>query len=130
MDHGTVNPQMKLEHQGITGLGYVYYNRLEAELQAAAIAKGEGIEGQGGTFLVTTGKHTGRSPKDKFVVRTPGVEDKIWWENNPPMAADKFDVLYADMLAHMKGGEVDVQDLFGGADPSHRLDVRVITELT
>jgi len=60
MDHGTVNPQMKLEHQGITGLGYVYYNRLEAELQAAAIAKGEGIEGQGGTFLVTTGISKGQ----------------------------------------------------------------------
>ena len=129
MDHGTVNPSMKLENQGITGLGYVYYNQSEAELQTAAIDGGEGVEGQGGTFLVTTGKHTGRSPKDKFVVRTPDVEDTIWWENNPPMDPAKFDVLYADMLDHMKGGTYHVQDLFGGADPAHRLDVRVVAEL-
>ena len=130
MDQGQVNPAMKLEHQGITGLGYVYYNRSEAELHDAAVAAGEGLTGKGGTFLVTTGKHTGRSPKDKFVVRTPSVEDTIWWDNNPPMEAAKFDVLYADMLDHMKGGTYNVQDLFGGADPAHRLDVRVITELT
>ncbi|MEL6838418.1 MAG: phosphoenolpyruvate carboxykinase [Pseudomonadota bacterium] len=129
MDHGTVNPTMKLEDQGITGLGYVYYNRSEAELHEAAVAAGEGVTGKGGTFLVTTGKHTGRSPKDKFVVRTPSVEDTIWWENNPPMQPADFDVLYADMLAHMKGGTYNVQDLFGGADPAHRLDVRVVTEL-
>ena len=129
MDHGTVNPSMKLEDQGITGLGYVYYNRSEAELQDAAVAAGEGVTGQGGTFLVTTGKHTGRSPKDKFVVKTPCVEDTIWWENNPPMDMDKFDTLHADMLSHMKGGTYNVQDLFGGADPAHRLDVRVVTEL-
>jgi len=130
MDHGTVNPSMKLEDQGITGLGHVYYNRSEAELQEAAVAAGEGVNGKGGTFLVSTGKHTGRSPKDKFVVRTPCVEDSIWWDNNPPMAMDKFDVLYADMLEHMKGGTYNVQDLFGGADPAYRLDVRVVTELT
>lgn len=130
MDHGTVNPSMKLEDQGITRLGYVYYNRSEDELHEAAVASGEGVTGKGGTFLVTTGKHTGRSPKDKFVVKTPCVTDTVWWENNPPMQLDKFDVLYADMLAHMKGGSYNVQDLFGGADPAHRLDVRVVTELT
>ncbi|MDC1399026.1 phosphoenolpyruvate carboxykinase (ATP), partial [Yoonia sp.] len=130
MDHGTVNPSMKLEDQGIKGLGYVYYNRSETDLQEAAVAAGEGVTGKGGTFLVTTGKHTGRSPKDKFVVKTPDVEDTIWWENNPPMDMDKFDVLYADMLTHMKGGTYNAQDLFGGADPAHRLDVRVVTELT
>jgi phosphoenolpyruvate carboxykinase (ATP) len=129
MDHGTVNPAMKLENQGITGLGAVYYNMSAADLQTAAVANGEGINGKGGTFLVTTGKHTGRSPKDKFVVRTPEVEDTIWWDNNPPMDSAKFDTLYADMLAHMNGGTAYVQDLFGGADPAYRLDVRVVTEL-
>jgi len=130
MDHGTVNPTMKLEDQGITGLGYVYYNRSEPELHEAAVAAGEGVTGKGGTFLVSTGKHTGRSPKDKFVVKTDNVADTIWWENNPPMDPAHFDVLYSDMLEHMKGGTYNVQDLFGGADPAHRLDVRVVTELT
>ncbi|PHQ86595.1 MAG: phosphoenolpyruvate carboxykinase (ATP), partial [Thalassobium sp.] len=129
MDHGTVNPQMKLEDQGITGLGQVYYNYSEPELMAAALAAGEGVEGQGGTLLVTTGKHTGRSPKDKFVASTPSVQDTIWWENNPPMDVAAFDRLHADMLEHMKGGTYTVQDLFGGADPAYRLDVRVVTEL-
>jgi len=129
MDHGQVNPKMKLEDQGITGLGSVYYNYDAPALQEVAVAAGEGINGKGGTFLVTTGKHTGRSPKDKFVVRTAEVEDTIWWDNNPPMDPAHFEVLYDDMIAHMAGGTYHVQDLFGGADPAHRLDVRVVTEL-
>jgi len=120
---------MKLSDQGITGLGQVYYNQLEPDLVQAALKANEGTLGQGGTLLVSTGKHTGRSPKDKFVVDTPEVADTIWWENNPPMDAEKFDVLYADMLAYMSGGTYFVQDLYGGADPAHRLDVRVVTEL-
>ncbi|WP_022707139.1 phosphoenolpyruvate carboxykinase [Paracoccus zeaxanthinifaciens] len=124
-----VNPNCRLEDQGIEGLGRVYYNLLEPALMNEAVTRGEGRIGQGGTFLVTTGAHTGRSPKDKFVVRTPAVEDTIWWENNAPMAPDAFDRLHADMLAHMKGRDYFVQDLFGGADPEHRLDVRVVTEL-
>ncbi len=129
MDHGRVNPTMKLDHQGITGLGRVYYNLLEPDLMEKAIERGEGTLGQGGTLLVTTGKHTGRSPKDNFVVRTPDVVDTIWWENNPPMEPAAFDQLYDDMTAHMKGRDYFVQDLFGGADPAHRLDVRMVTEL-
>ncbi|MDO5632785.1 MAG: phosphoenolpyruvate carboxykinase [Paracoccus sp. (in: a-proteobacteria)] len=124
-----VNPNHRLEDQGIEGLGNVYYNLLEPALMTEAVARGEGKLGLGGTFLVSTGAHTGRSPKDKFVVRTPSVEDSIWWENNKPMDADAFDRLHADMLDHLKGRDMFVQDLFGGADPEHRLDVRVVTEL-
>ncbi|MCI2395843.1 phosphoenolpyruvate carboxykinase [Aliiroseovarius sediminis] len=129
MTTGRVNPERRLEDQGIKGLGNVYYNLMEPALIEAALARGEGALGQGGAFLVSTGKHTGRSPKDKFVVKTPNVEPHIWWENNPPMDPAKFDVLYEDMLEHMKGGDYYVQDLFGGADPAYRLDVRLITEL-
>jgi phosphoenolpyruvate carboxykinase (ATP) len=129
MTQGRVNPTHTLETQGITGLGSVYYNLLEPALIEAAVARGEGKLGLGGTFLVSTGKFTGRSPNDKFVVRTPEVEDTIWWENNAPMAPDAFDRLHADMLEHMKGGDYYVQDLFAGADPAHRLDVRVVSEL-
>ena len=129
METGRVNPTMKLEHQGITGLGYVYYNLIEPDLMSEAVKNGEGDIGQGGTFLVSTGKFTGRSPKDKHVVRTASTENTIWWENNAAMEADSFDRLYDDMIAHMGGGKYYVQDLFGGADPAHRLDVRVVTEL-
>lgn len=124
-----VNPTCRLEDQGITGLGQVHYNLLEPALMTQAVARGEGKLGLGGAFLVSTGAHTGRSPKDKFVVRTPSVENSIWWDNNKPMDPAAFDLLHADMLQHMKGRDYFVQDLFGGADADNRLDVRVVTEL-
>ena len=126
---GRVNPAKRLEDQGITGLGNVYYNILEPALIEQAVLRNEGHIGKGGSFMVSTGQYTGRSPNDKFIVRTPSVEDHIWWENNQPMDAAAFDVLHADMLEHMKGRDYFVQDLFGGADPANRLNVRVITEL-
>lgn len=129
MTSGHVNPAKRLEDQGIEGLGNVYYNLIEPALVEQAVKRGEGTLGLGGTLLADTGVHTGRSPKDKFVVRTPGVEDTIWWENNKPMAPDAFARLHADMLAHMKGRDYFVQDLYAGADPEHRLDVRMVTEL-
>ena len=129
MTQGRVNPSQTLEAQGITGLGNVYYNLMEPDLIQQALCRDEGTLGQGGTLLVTTGKFTGRSPNDKHVVRTPSVEDSIWWENNRPMTPEGFDQLYQDMLAHMAGRDYFVQDLFGGADPQHRLDVRLVTEL-
>ena len=129
MTHGRVNPAKRLEDQGISGLGRVYYNEIEPALVEAAVSRGEGRLGKGGALLVATGQFTGRSPKDKFVVRTPSVENSVWWENNAPMTPQGFDALYADMLAHMKGRDYFVQDLYAGADPIHRLDVRMVTEL-
>jgi len=129
MAFGRVNPEFRLEDQGIEGLGDVYYNLMEPALIEAALKRGEGKLGTGGAFLVTTGKYTGRSPKDKFVVKTPSVEDTIWWENNQPMDPEAFDRLYVDMVEHMKGKDYYVQDLVGGADPTTAIDVRVISEL-
>ncbi len=129
MTHGTVNLNHTLDTQGISGLGHVYYNMIEPALVQAAVSRGEGVLGKGGAFLCSTGQFTGRSPLDKFVVRTPLVEDTIWWENNAGMAPAAFDLLHADMLAHMQGRDYFVQDLYAGADPVHRLDVRVVTEL-
>ncbi len=118
-----------LAETGFPGVAHVHYNLLEPALVQAAIQRGEGDIGQGGALLVSTGKHTGRSPKDKFVVREPSVEGSVWWENNTPMAPEHFEVLLADMRAHIQGGELFVQDLYAGADPDYRLNVRVITEL-
>ncbi|MEQ9695868.1 phosphoenolpyruvate carboxykinase [Shimia sp. SDUM112013] len=129
MTFGRVNPQFRLEDQGIEGLGNVYYNLMEPALIEAALKKGEGTLGNGGAFLVSTGKFTGRSPKDKHVVKTDSVIDTIWWENNAEMSPEGFDNLYADMLEHMKGGEYYVQDLVGGADPKHAINVRFVQEL-
>ena len=129
MTFGRVNPQFQVEDQGITDLGNVYYNLAEPALVEAAVKRGEGQLGKGGAFLVTTGKFTGRSPKDKHVVKTPSVEDTIWWENNVAMSPEGFDALHADMLEHMKGRDYWVQDLIGGSDPAYAINVRMITEL-
>ena len=129
MTFGRVNPAYRLEDQGIEELGNVYYNLTEPALIEAALKRGEGTLGKGGAFYVTTGKFTGRSPQDKHVVRTPSVEDNIWWENNRPMTPEGFDALHADMLEHMKGGDYYVQDLIGGADPAYSIKVRMVTEL-
>ncbi|WP_170476905.1 phosphoenolpyruvate carboxykinase [Ruegeria arenilitoris] len=128
MTSGRVNPQFRLENQGIEGLGNVYYNYIEPALIEEAIKRGEGTLGQGGAFLVSTGKFTGRSPKDKHVVETDSVKDTIWWENNAAMSPKGFDALYNDMTAHMKGRDYFVQDLVGGADPAHSINVRMVTE--
>ncbi|MDQ2092232.1 phosphoenolpyruvate carboxykinase [Marimonas arenosa] len=129
MTSGRVNPNFRLEDQGISGLGNVWYNLMEPALIEAALKAGEGHLGQGGTFLVSTGKFTGRSPKDKHVVKTPSVEASIWWDNNAAMSPEGFDRLYDDMLDHMKGRDYHVQDLVGGADPAHAINVRMVTEL-
>ena len=125
---GRVNPRRTLETQGIRAAD-VHYNLPEHLLMESALARGEGRLGQGGALLVATGRHTGRSPKDKFVVRTPAVEGTVWWENNPPMDPEAFARLKADMFAHAAERELFVHDLYGGADPAHRLDVRVVTGL-
>ncbi|MEP6267892.1 MAG: phosphoenolpyruvate carboxykinase (ATP), partial [Paracoccaceae bacterium] len=103
MTQGRVNPKFQLADQGIKELGSVYYNLIEPDLIEEALSRNEGQLGQGGTFLVTTGAFTGRSPKDKHVVKTESVSDKIWWENNAAMSPEGFDRLYDDMLEHMKG---------------------------
>ena len=129
MTSGRVNPDFRLEHQGIEGLGNVYYNYMEPALIQEAILRGEGTLGNGGAFLVSTGKFTGRSPKDKHVVKTESVADTIWWENNAEMSPEGFDALYADMIEHMKGKDYFVQDLVGGADQNFAINVRMVTEL-
>ncbi|MEO0992408.1 MAG: phosphoenolpyruvate carboxykinase [Pseudomonadota bacterium] len=129
METGPHNADFGLDRAGITGLGAVHYNLTEPGLMQAAVTRGEGEIGQGGTFLCTTGKHTGRSPKDKFIVREADTEADVWWDNNGEMSAEAFDQLHADMLAHMKGGEYFVQDLYAGADPTHRLNIRMVNEL-
>ena len=129
MSTGRVNPNHTLEAQGLMELGAVHYNLIEPDLIQASLCRGESTLGQGGALLVSTGKFTGRSPKDKHVVKTASVKDTIWWDNNRAMSPEGFDTLYTDMVAHMKGRDYFVQDLYAGSDSAHRLDVRIVTEL-
>jgi phosphoenolpyruvate carboxykinase (ATP) len=113
----------------LDGVAAIHRNLSEPALVQAAVVRGEGVIGRGGALLVTTGRHTGRSPRDKFVVREPDVEAHVWWDNNASLSPERFERLHGDMLEHVRGGELFVQDLYAGADPAHRLNVRVITEL-
>ncbi len=129
MSNIRVNPANLLDNSGISTTETVHYNLDETALVTEAVTRGEGVLGQGGSLLVATGSHTGRSAQDKFIVREPEVADDIWWDNNRPMPMAAFDTLRADMFAHAGKNELFVQDLFAGADPAHRLNVRVVTEL-
>lgn len=129
MEYGRVNPDFRLENQGINGLEQVHYNLTEPALIEAAMQNGEGRLGKGGTFLVATGKFTGRSPNDRHVVKSESVADSIWWENTAEMSESGFHTLYSDMLSHMQNGTHYVQDLVAGADFMQSINVRVVTEL-
>ncbi len=129
MIKGTCNPATRLDATGMPQVGTVHYNLTDAALMQEAVRRREGEIGQGGTFLVSTGAHTGRSPGDKFIVSEPSVEPHIWREANKAMAPEDFAQLRADMEAHCAGAELFVQDLYAGADAEYRLNVRVVTEL-
>ena len=92
-----VNQLFRLSSQGIDGLGRVFYNLNESELLSEAVSRKEGELGIGKALLVNTGEHTGRSPNDRFIVKTEDVADKIWWENNQPMTELAFDNLEKDL---------------------------------
>jgi len=105
------------------------WNLSEAALYEHAIRNGEARLAAGGPLAATTGEHTGRSPKDKFIVRDATTEDTIWWDGNGAMEPQAFDRLLADMQAHASDRRLYVQDLYGGADPETRISVRLYCEL-
>lgn len=118
-----------LDRHGIHNVNQVYWNLGTAALVENAIRRGEGLLAAGGALVVRTGQYTGRSPDDKFVVREPSAQDQVWWGPvNRPFDPARFDALYGRLLAYLQGGDLYVQDCFAGADPAHRIPIRVITE--
>lgn len=119
----------ELAQHGILHPGYVSWNLSVPALYEAALQRHEGHVAQGGSFVVRTGWHTGRSPNDKFIVREPSSEAHIWWGTvNRPFDCDSFDRLHQRVLAFLQGKPLFVQDCFVGADPDYRRPLRVITE--
>jgi phosphoenolpyruvate carboxykinase (ATP) len=107
----------------------VHHNLSVPVLYEAAIQRDEGVIAAGGPFVVRTGTHTGRSPKDKFVVDEPASHDKVWWgEVNKPISEAHYERLREKVLGHLAARETFVKDAFVGADPFHRRSVRVTTE--
>jgi phosphoenolpyruvate carboxykinase (ATP) len=107
----------------------VYTNLNTSELYEHAIQHNEGVLAANGALVCMTGKYTGRTPKDKRVVREPGSEANIWWENNAEMSQEEFAALREKAQTALKTKErLYVVDTFGGADPAHRIKARFIVE--
>ncbi|HET9135418.1 MAG TPA: phosphoenolpyruvate carboxykinase (ATP) [Candidatus Kapabacteria bacterium] len=107
----------------------INFNLSSEELYAEALSRGEGRLASNESLVVSTGKFTGRSPKDKFIVRHPDSEKHVWWGTvNRDISQENFEKLYSKMKAAMNEKELFVADLFAGADPTYRLNVRVINE--
>jgi len=121
----------QLERLGLTGTGRVYWNLTTAELYTEAIKRDEGLLAHLGPLVVDTGHYTGRSPKDKFIVKDAASANEVNWGSiNQPMSPEQFARLKATLLDTAKGRDLFVQDLFVGAHPDYRVPVRVITELS
>lgn len=119
-----------IESLGIIAPKAVYRNLTPAQLVEHALARGEGKLANTGAFVVTTGKYTGRSPNDRFVVDTPAVHDDIdWGKVNVPISAEKYEGIYNRMMAYLQGRDIFVFDGFAGADETYHLPVRVVNEL-
>ncbi|MDO6809959.1 phosphoenolpyruvate carboxykinase (ATP) [Zobellia galactanivorans] len=98
-------------------------------LQKLTLEKGMGTETANGTLCVNTGKFTGRSPKDRFIVKDNYTEDKVWWGRiNKPIDPENFQKLYDEVVAYLSNKEVYVRDAYVGAAPEYRMNVRTITE--
>ena len=119
-----------LDRQAITGVRRAYWNLSPARLYEEALARGEATLAQAGPLMAETGAHTGRSPNDKFTVREASSEKDVWWGPvNRPIDEGSFERLHEKAKRHLEGKDVFVFDGYAGADPAHRIRVRVVTEL-
>jgi len=123
-------PNFGLEQQGIRTGAELHWNLTTAPLVEQAISRGEGLLAKEGPLVVKTGRHTGRSAQDRFVVRDETTEDTVWWgKSNKPMDPSAFDRLYVDFLKALADKPaLFVADLHGGSQPEHRVKVRVVNE--
>ncbi len=128
-ERGPAVSRYGLEHHGIVNAGDVHWNLTTAALYEETLRRGEGELAEGGALVVTTGVHTGRSPKDKFIVEEAASRDDIWWGDvNVAMPEDDFARLHAKVAAYLQRRPLFVQDVYAGADPGFRLPVRVVSE--
>ncbi|GHC46292.1 phosphoenolpyruvate carboxykinase (ATP) [Ulvibacter litoralis] len=107
----------------------INYQLSSEELHNKTLEKGQGKLASSGALAVNTGEFTGRSPKDRFIVKDDVTRDKVWWGNiNIPFPTDKFDKLYDKVTSYLSEKEVFVRDSYACADEKYKLNIRVITE--
>jgi phosphoenolpyruvate carboxykinase (ATP) len=129
MNHrNLIDDKSTLELYGLVGAQNVHWNLAPAELIEHAVRRGEGQLTRDGPFNAITRPHTGRSPRDKFLVREPGSEADVWWGKvNQPFEPEKFEALQRKVLDYLTPRELFVRDAYACADPDYRLRVRFIT---
>lgn len=119
----------RLESLGIETSGTIFWNSPTSLLYEQAIKRDEAIISEPGPLVAITTPHTGRSPKDKFIVREPSSQDQIWWGAvNQPLSRESYERLRERLWQYMRGSDLFVQDVRAGADPQHQLAVRVVSE--
>jgi len=129
MSHNTSTKSISLNSYGIKN-AVIHYNLSPESLQQICIDKNIGVEVSSGALAVNTGEFTGRSPKDRFIVKDEMTKDKVWWGDiNLPFEEEKFDKLYDKIIAHLSGKELYVRESYACADQRYRMNIRVITEL-
>jgi phosphoenolpyruvate carboxykinase (ATP) len=127
-EFGKKNPSFRLSDIGLN-VGTAHWNLSPDELVKKTIALGQGVINDTGALCVSTGKFTGRSPKDKFTVKDSITTDSVdWGDVNIPFEPAAFDKLYKKVCAYMDGKEVWVRDAYACADPAYRLNIRVVNE--
>ncbi|SOB87530.1 phosphoenolpyruvate carboxykinase (ATP) [Sphingomonas guangdongensis] len=124
-------PALGLDAVGIHTDAELFWNLTTGPLVEHAVRRGEGRLAADGPLVVETGRHTGRSAQDKFIVRDAETDGTIWWgKSNKAMAPEAFANLKADFLAALAAKDtLFVQDLYGGSQKGHRVHVRVVNEL-
>ncbi|HOV68987.1 MAG TPA: phosphoenolpyruvate carboxykinase (ATP) [Clostridia bacterium] len=121
---------MNLEYLGILNPTAVYRNLPISILVEKALERKEGILSETGALVVKTGKYTGRSPDDRFVVDEASAHSEINWGSvNRPFAPEAFDKIYGKIMAYLQNKELFVFDGFAGADPDYRINIRVVNEM-
>lgn len=126
-----LHPKSKtgLQYLGLDSHENVYWNLTPAELYEQAIVRGEAILTKDHALRVLTGKFTGRSPQDKFIVDQPSVHNDIdWGEINQPISEKVFDNLFGKTVEYLRSKDLFVKDLYCGADNENRLNVRIVSE--
>jgi len=119
-----------LRELGIENASNVHYQLSPEKLVKQTVERNQGVLSDTGALAVNTGEFTGRSPKDKFIVKDDITTDTVNWNDfNLPFTTENFDRLYRKVTAYFSGKEVWVRDCFACADSNYRMGVKVITEL-
>ncbi len=119
---------ISLEQYGIKN-AKIQYQLSSDELHAITLQKGQGVESSLGAIAVNTGEFTGRSPKDRFIVKDDVTKDKVWWGDiNISFSPENFDKLYDKVVDYLSEKEVFVRESYACADENYKLNIRVINE--